>query len=42
MDAPRRTGAFGLRGVRERATLLGGEVTIESAPGKGTRVELRL
>jgi len=42
MDAPRRAGAFGLRGVRERATLLGGEVTIESAPGKGTRVELRL
>ena len=41
-QAPRKTSSFGLLGVRERAALLGGEVKIESAPGKGTRVELRL
>ncbi len=29
---------FGLRGIRERTRLLGGQVTIESAPGKGTRI----
>jgi len=29
---------FGLRGIRERARLFGGEATVESAPGKGTRV----
>ena len=40
--APRKSASFGLMGVRERAALLGGEVTIESAPGAGTRVELRL
>ena len=28
----------GLAGVRERATLLGGRLTIESNPGAGTRV----
>jgi PAS domain S-box-containing protein len=40
--APRKAGSFGLMGLRERAELLGGEVTVESTPGKGTRVELRL
>jgi signal transduction histidine kinase len=29
--------SLGLREVRQRATLLGGQVTIDSAPGKGTR-----
>ncbi len=33
---------FGLRGVRERARLLEGEARIESSPGRGTRVEVRL
>ena len=41
-SAARGEGSFGLLGVRERATLLGGEVKIESTPGKGTRVEMRL
>jgi len=31
---------FGLRGMRERAKLLGGTATIHSAPGKGTRIEI--
>jgi signal transduction histidine kinase len=34
-DAPRRE-ALGLVGMRERAGLLGGKMTIESAPGVGT------
>jgi PAS domain S-box-containing protein len=40
--APRKAGSFGLMGMRERVALLGGDVTIDSAPGEGTRVELRL
>lgn len=33
---------FGLQGIRERARLLGGRATVESAPGVGTRVTVRL
>ena len=40
--APRRPNAFGLLGLRERATLLGGETTVSSTPGSGTTVEMRL
>ena len=32
----------GLAGMRERALLLGGQFTLESAPGNGTRVAARL
>lgn len=32
---------YGLTGIRERARLLGGQATIDSAPGKGTRVVVR-
>ena len=39
---PARPGSFGLMGLRERAALLDGTVCIDSAPGKGTRIELRL
>ena len=39
----RRKGSyFGLRIMRERAEEVGGTVTVESAPGKGTRVIIRL
>ncbi|MDH4209561.1 MAG: histidine kinase [Anaerolineae bacterium] len=31
-------GHFGLMGMQERATLLGGWLSIDSAPGKGTRI----
>jgi PAS domain S-box-containing protein len=37
-----KEGSFGLLGLRERASLLHGEVAIESAPGKGTTVRMRL
>ena len=33
---------FGLRGVRERARLLGGRAIIDSAAGQGTRISVRL
>lgn len=32
------TGHLGLTGMRERATLLGGRFSVDSAPGRGTRV----
>jgi PAS domain S-box-containing protein len=41
-DAPRKPNSFGLFGLRERASLMGGEATIESAPGKGTKVIVRV
>ena len=33
-------GHFGLEGIRQRVRLLGGRLTIESAPGSGTVVEV--
>ncbi|MHB1417492.1 MAG: sensor histidine kinase [Chloroflexota bacterium] len=36
-----RAGAFGLRGMRERAALIGAELKVVSTPGGGTRIEAR-
>jgi PAS domain S-box-containing protein len=36
-----RKGHLGLIGVQERAKAVGGEVSIESSPGKGTQIEIR-
>jgi signal transduction histidine kinase len=33
---------YGLRTMRERARLLGGEVVVTGQPGKGTMVHLRV
>lgn len=33
---------FGISGMRERAKLLGGSVDIDTAPGRGTRVTVRI
>jgi signal transduction histidine kinase len=33
-------GGFGLRGMSERASLLGGELVVDSQPGRGTRVQV--
>ena len=41
-DAPRSPGSFGIIGLRERTYLVGGEVEIESAPDRGTKVALRV
>ena len=35
-------GHFGLRGIRDRINILDGTMSIESAPGKGTRVSITL
>ncbi|MFI5395441.1 MAG: PAS domain S-box protein [Candidatus Binatia bacterium] len=37
-EAPSRHGSSGIVGMRERARLVGGRVTIESSPGSGTQV----
>ena len=37
-----KPGSFGLAGMRERAMLLGGTLTISTAPGKGAEVRLDL
>jgi PAS domain S-box-containing protein len=37
-----KRGAFGLLGIRERVTLLGGEVAIKGAPGLGSEVRARI
>ena len=37
-----REGHFGLAGMRERASLVGGTVEVGSIPGHGTTVEVRL
>jgi len=34
--------SFGLAGMRERAALLGGTLTIRTAPGEGVRITLQL
>ncbi|HVK56292.1 MAG TPA: CHASE domain-containing protein [Burkholderiales bacterium] len=38
----RKPASFGLLGMRERARLLGGEVTIHSQSGKGTTIEIHI
>lgn len=42
MDLADHTEGFGLRGIRERAIALGGELTISALPGKGVHIEARL
>jgi PAS domain S-box-containing protein len=41
-SAPRKPGSYGLLGLRERATLLGGRVIITSASRQGTIVEIHI
>lgn len=38
----KRSAGFGLTGLSERARILGGTLTVESAPGRGTTLRLRL
>ena len=39
---PRKPDSYGLMGLRERAYLLGGAIHIDSAPGRGTIIDLRI
>jgi signal transduction histidine kinase len=39
---PLKTSGLGLLGIRERATNLGGNLVIDSTPGQGTRIALRI
>ncbi len=39
---PPRAGAFGLKGMAERAALRGGTLVVESRPGSGTAVKVQL
>src|SRR3984893_11329713 len=41
-DPQRRHEGFGLQGMRERAEGMGGQLTIESAAGKGTAISIVL
>jgi len=41
-DAARKPQSYGLLGIRERAYLLKGEASIQSAPGKGTTITVAL
>jgi PAS domain S-box-containing protein len=41
-DAPRKPLSLGLMGLRERAHLVKGDVTIQSEPGRGTRIQVRI
>jgi len=39
---PSKTTGLGLLGIRERAAIVGGSLEIDSAPGRGTRIALRI
>ena len=39
---PLKTSGLGLLGIRERAANCGGTLTVDSAPGRGTRIALRV
>jgi signal transduction histidine kinase len=39
---PEQADGYGLRGMRTRVENSGGELTVDSAPGRGTRIEVRL
>jgi signal transduction histidine kinase len=42
LTAEGRTGHFGLHGMRERAKLIGGKLTVWTAPASGTEIELNI
>ena len=39
---PRKPASFGLVGLRERVYLLDGEINVDTAPGKGTVIEVTI
>ena len=41
-NTPRTQGGFGMLGIKERAALLGGDFNLQTAPGQGTRITVRI
>lgn len=41
-EAAQKRESFGLAGMRERVALLGGDIEIQSSPGKGTKVSIAI
>ncbi len=39
---PRKPASYGLMGLRERVSMLNGDLTIDSGPGTGTRIAVRI
>jgi signal transduction histidine kinase len=37
-----RTAGLGIVGMRERAAMLGGQLNIQSSPGRGTKISMNL
>jgi PAS domain S-box-containing protein len=42
LNDPRKPNSFGLVGLRERAHLVDGEIRIDTTPGRGTSIEVRI
>ncbi|MGI5837937.1 MAG: sensor histidine kinase, partial [Chloroflexota bacterium] len=42
LDVAEDSGGMGLRGMQERATRLGGYLTVESSPGEGTKLKVEV
>lgn len=42
VDSMTKPGSFGIRGMKERAGYLGGDVEIEGRPGQGTRIKVAI
>jgi signal transduction histidine kinase len=41
-EAANQSGGFGLQGIKERVQQLGGVMKIDSAPGSGTHLSIRI
>lgn len=40
LGLPRKAASFGLVGLRERARLVAGDLTVRSKPGEGTQIDV--
>ncbi|WP_365974127.1 ATP-binding protein [Moorena sp. SIO4G3] len=41
-DIAKPTQGFGLRGMQERVQLIGGSIQLDSTPGQGTCIQIRI
>lgn len=42
LDASQKTGSFGLKGIAERVQMLGGKLSVNTAPGRGVKLVVQL